>query len=78
MTTMTDKIRPLVMRIELDLEQWELAKEAGLTQPVISKIEHGGAIMEQTALKVFFAVNRIRRGRGLHELKFDDIAWNLA
>ncbi len=77
MNIMTDKLKLNAVRAEMGLEQKELAVEARVTQPTISKMENNIAVSEQTVLKVFFAINRLRAKRGFRELGFDEIAWRL-
>jgi len=65
------------VRAELGIDQSELAEEARLKQPTISKIENGHRVSEHSALQVFYAVNRLRAARGWSALEFDEIRWNL-
>ncbi|HLG78060.1 MAG TPA: helix-turn-helix transcriptional regulator [Ktedonobacteraceae bacterium] len=65
-------------RVELNINQQALAKEAHVDQATISNIENGRVTRAITARKVWRAINRLREQQGLPPLKFDDISWNLA
>jgi len=77
-SVMTKKKIPLVaLRAELNVRQKDVAKEADLPQTQVSYAETGKKVARYTAYKILFAYNRLRAQRGLPELEFDDIAWNL-
>lgn len=76
--TMTEKLQVLILRLELGLEQIELAKAARLSQSTISNIERGVPVSKQAALQTWIGINKVRKEQGLQEVKFDDIEWKLA
>jgi len=77
MNTMTEKLSVFDLRAELGIDQHELAKEAGVKQSGISRIENNVPVGLHFAKRVFFAINRLRKARNMPELRFDEIAWTL-
>ncbi len=77
MSTMTEKLHMLVLRLELGIEQKELADAARLTQPTISRIERGVPVSRQAATQAWLGLNKLRKDQGLPEVRFDDIEWTL-
>lgn len=71
------KYEILALRAELGLRQVDVALECHVDRRTIINMEHGVAVTRQTALQVFFGVNRLRAARGLSPLAFEDISWNL-
>lgn len=74
-TMATAKRQLLMLRAELSISQEELAREARLSQAVISKIEMKQSVRAKTLYQVFYAINRLRKERGFPELAFDEIEW---
>ncbi len=78
MSIMAQQLRTVNdVRAELGMTQAELAAEANLKKGVISKQEQGRSISKTTALRIFYALNRLRKAKELPELQFDEITWNL-
>lgn len=70
------KIAVVALRAELNIDQEDLAREAGVDQGTISNLERGKPVLPTTAYKILFAINRLRKKSGLDPLAFDDISWN--
>lgn len=71
------KIDLAALRAELGVSQRDLGKESNTAQAFISHIENGRPITRQTALKLFFAINRLRQARGLTPIEWKPDEWNL-
>lgn len=65
------------IRAELGITQVQLARDAGLQKHVISRLEGGHPIGRNTAMRIFYALNRFRKARGFDELAFEQIKWVL-
>lgn len=63
------------IRAELGVKQTALAREAGLNQSVISRIEKGEPHGKQVYLQVFYGINRLRQARGWPALAYEEIDW---
>jgi DNA-binding XRE family transcriptional regulator len=72
----TNKYTILDLRAELDLSQFALAEESRLDQATISHLERGRPIKPVNERKVWQAINRLRKQKGLPPLEFEAINWN--
>ena len=63
------------LRAELSIDQSDLAQEARVAQSTISRVENGTAHSEQVYLRLFYAINRLRKARGWPEINYEDIGW---
>ncbi len=79
MSTMIEKQKLDIgaIRAELGLDRDELGRDANVDQTRISRIESGQVISRQTALRVFYAINRFRVKKGLPELTWNEDEWNI-
>lgn len=74
---MTEKLQMLVLRLEIGVEQKEVAAAARLAQATISRIERKKPTSLQAATQAWLGINKLRKEKGLPELRFDDIQWNI-
>jgi transcriptional regulator with XRE-family HTH domain len=66
------------LRAELSVDQTALARESGIDQSTISRIERGQRTRPDKAMRILLALNRLRGRQQLPPLAFEEINWHIS